>query len=305
MLLQSGKKKEAAKELLALYEKATNNDYKLEVIDVLLNALDPVKENGKLIKAADEGVKIAHQINRKDVKAYLMARKADFLMKEISLLKYSQHNLKLAPDWLGFATEADKNEHGRLTREIARLENEIDSLMKEAISTSEVAGNKKTEGHVLMSLGQVISTRYLHFKMDAMKGSSRRAKWWLRLAPLRRHGLENYLFFSFGQIKQLREYILTFTGAFLKAAKIFQVIDDSMEAYALYNLANNLNTAFEFKKAIKHLAQAKVVAQKHNEHFLIKQIEGMKQIIHDKNKNVPNYFEGETRDFPEKIDNNQ
>lgn len=304
-LLQSGRKEEAAKELLALYEKATNNGYRLEVIDVLLSALDPIKENDKLIKTADEGVKIAHQMNRKDVEAYLMARKADFFTNEVSLLKYNQHNLKLASDWVGFATEADKNEYERLTREIMRLENETDSLIEEAISISEGIGNKKTEGYVWMSLGQVISTRYLHFKMDAMKGSSRRAKWWLRLTPLRRHGLENYLFFSFGQIKQLREYISTFTEAFLKATKIFRGINDSAEAYALYNLANNLNIAFEFKKARKYLAQARAVAQKHNELFLLKQIEEMEQIVRDKHRNTPNYLEGETRNFPKKIDDNQ
>jgi len=170
--------------------------------------------------------------------------------------------------------------------------------LEKAMGIAQSTGNKKTKGYVWMSLGQVNSARYQHAKKEAVGDSARRASWWLRLAPLRRHGLENYLFFSFKTIKKLRGYISNFTDAFLKAAEIFREINDSAETYAFYNLANNLNTASKFKEARKYLEQAKLVAQKHNERFLLRQIEEMEQIIRDKHKNIPNYLEGETRDFP-------
>ena len=76
---------------------------------------------------------------------------------------------------------------------------------------------------------------------------------------------------------------------------MFREINDPREAHAFYNLANHLRIAFRFRQATNYLKQARVVAQKHNEQLLLKQIDELARIVKARNKDVPNYLEGETR----------
>lgn len=139
------------------------------------------------------------------------------------------------------------------------------------------AGNKRIEAHVWVSLGEVNVGRYMHFKMQAMIGSVGKAKWWHRLSLLRRYGLENYLFYDLRQIRELRNYIAQFTSSLLRAASLFKEINDSGEAYTLYNLSNHLRTAFKFREASRYIKRAEAVARNYNEELLLKNIEEMKK----------------------------
>lgn len=299
-LMNAGKGQEAAQEFWRLYRSVRNAGLRLQVIDALMNAVDPVRENSTRIALANEGMHIAQQIQRDELRAYMMGRKASFLSMEVTFLKHRQVSLKLTPGWLGFATEAEKTEHEGISESIERIEGEIDALLRDALTIAQETADKKLEASIWMAHGDVSSRKYMFFKMNVMVGNPTRpqwkARWWNRLVILRRYGLENYLFYSWREIKELRCYISHFTECFLRAAHLYRDTNDAAEANALYNLANHLRTAFRFRQARKYLAQAKVIAEKNNDRFLLSRITAMEQSIRARNKDVPNYLEGETRD---------
>jgi hypothetical protein len=295
-LLRNGRKRQAAKELWDLYFKVANKGFRLQIIDALVNALDPFKDLDRLVKTVSEGIGLSDQMNRGDVKAYLMGKKASLHMNEITILQYRQQNLRLHPAWIGFATEAEKAEYETIIEKIKEIERSAGALLDRAMQIAKEVGNKRVEACVWVSSGEVNVGRYMHFKMHAMMGSIGRAKWWHRLRLLRRYGFENYLFYDLRQIRELRNYISQFTKGLLRAASLFKELNDSGEAYTLYKLSNHLRTAFRFRQASRYLKRAEAVARKYNEELLLKHIEEMKKLVKDRNKGVPNYLEGETRE---------
>lgn len=217
-------------------------------------------------------------------------------MKEIYSLKYGQHNLKLLPQrWINFSTERDQAEYSHVTQAIDDKEHEVDNLISEATKLADLTNDKIIQAYVAMSVGDVHQSRYMNLKMDAIPGRSTRAKWWLRLKPLRQGGLENYLFFNLQEIRALRNHLSRVKRSLLRAAELFRAINDPREAHAFYNLANHLRISFKFRQAINYHKHARVVAQKHNQQLLLKQIDELTKIVISRNKNVPNYLEGETR----------
>lgn len=295
-LLRSGRRKEATKEFLNLYTKVRNIGLRLQLIDALMSSLDPIRETNKLIQVADDGIKSAEQLSRPDMKARFMAAKATYIMKDIYSLKYRQHNLKLLPQrWINFSTERDHAEYSHVTQAIADKEHEVDSLISEATKLADVTDDKIVQAYVAMSVGDVHQSRYMNVKMDAIPGRPTRAKWWLRLKLLRQLGLENYLFFNVREIRALRIHLSRVKRSFLQAAELFRAINDPREAHAFYNLANHLRISFKFRQATNYLNHARIVAQKHNQHLLLKQIDELTKIVKSRNENIPNYVEGEIR----------
>src|SRR3989338_8170802 len=116
-LIIEGRRKEAVAELLALEKVITDKNLRIQLIDTMLSALDPVKENAKLIELSDEAITIT---DNKNLQAFFMSRKADFLMGKITFLLYDRTNLKLSPGWIEFSIEADKREYEALTMEIEK-----------------------------------------------------------------------------------------------------------------------------------------------------------------------------------------
>ena len=296
-LLSKGRKQEAAKELWTLYTTVASKSFRLQVIvDGLVNALHPFKDLDQLMTVVNEGISLSEQMNKADIQAYLMAKKASLHMNEITILQYRQQNLRLHPAWIAFATEAEEAEYRAITEKINEIEESADALLGPALQMANETENKRTEACVWVSTGEVNVGRYMHFKMQAMMGSVERAKWWRRLSLLRRYGLENYLFYNLREIRELRNYIAQFTSSLLRAASLFQEIIDSEEAYSLFKLSNHLRTAFKFREARKYLKRAETVARNYNQELLLKHVEEMKKRIKSRNKDVPNYLEGETRE---------
>lgn len=124
-----GRKREAAKELWTLYAKVASKGFRLQIIDGLVNALDPFKDLDRLMMAVNEGTALAEQMNRADIQAYLIAKKASLHMNEISILQYRQQNLRLHPAWIGFATEAERAEYRAITEKINEIETSADTLL--------------------------------------------------------------------------------------------------------------------------------------------------------------------------------
>ena len=91
-LLMKGRGKEASTVLLPLYQQTTKKGFKLQLIDALLTALDPLQENQKLIDMAFEGIRLANELRASDLQAHFMAKKADFLMNNVLLDQHQRAN---------------------------------------------------------------------------------------------------------------------------------------------------------------------------------------------------------------------
>lgn len=294
-LLMNGRRKEAAAELLNLESKITDKNLRVQLIDASLSALDPVKESDKLIEMSEEGIKIAGDYGKKDMQAHFMSRRADFLMTKVAFLQYRRQNLKLAPGWIEFSTEADKQEYEKLTAQVEKLEKEVNDLLAQALILAEQSGNKNVFGRVLMAKGSVESLRYIHYKTECMRGNLR-TRLWLKFEFLRYPFFEHLIIFSGKNAQKLQSFVDTFTANFLKAAQIFEDSGDSTAGYAYHNLANDLKTAYRFREARKYLEKAKSIAVKHNDPLLKQQVEMLVKAIRAKNRDIPDYLNGETRE---------
>ncbi len=295
-LIEKGKRSDARAALLALEPNLKNPNLRLQLIDASLGVLDPLKDNTTQIRLASEGIRMATAAGLGYLQAHFMARSADLLMMQVALRQHRQKKLKLAQEWMEFSTEADKREYEQLTEEVDKLEKEIDGLSSGAIALAEASGDKRIQGYVLLSKAGIESSRYLRFKADCMVHSFR-AKLWMKYEFMRLPFFETLMMFSNGDAKKLQAYIKLFTKSFLDAARLFESIDDSTAAVAYHNLANDLKGAYRFRAARKYLAMGKANALKHSDEQMLRRIELMEKEIKGKNRNLPDYLNGETRDL--------
>lgn len=288
-LLADGHREKAAAELMILETVIMDKNLRIQLIDAALSAIDPVKENGKLIQLSDEGISIADDYDRKDLQIIFMSRKADFLMGKITFLQYDRHNLKLSPDWIEFSTEVDKKEYEKLTSEIEKVNDEINTLLNNALMLAEQSNDKRLVARVLMASASTESARYFHYKMEYMPNGFR-AKLWLKFEFMRFPFFERLFIFSNEKGKILNNFIDSFTKKFLKAAQILEKLNDSMAGYAYYNLANDLKSVYKFKEAEKYLLKTQIIVKKHSDCLLEKQTKLLEKAIKARNRDVPDYI---------------
>lgn len=291
-LLMSGRRKEASASLLPLYQQARKKRFKIQVIDALLSALDPIVENHRLIDMASEGVSLADELGESDLKAHFMSRKAEFLMAKTSLCHYKCANLKLAPGWIEFSTEADRNNYDFLVKNNNEYEIEIDQLLNEALAIATRTSNKKVLAFILISRASVQSSRYIEYKMDCIRGAWRTK---VRLL-LYRMGFEVPILFGIKNARVLKTYISSFTADYLRAAKLFEEIEDDGAGYAYFDLAVNLKSSYHFRKANKFLRRARTIAKKYNNELMLAKIKDLAKSIKARNRDVPDYDRGEKRE---------
>lgn len=295
-LVLQGDRAAARAALLSLEPRIKDQHMRVQLIDAMLSVLDPLTDNAKQVELSVEGAQIAETIGLPDLAADFMARKADFLMLQVSIRQHRMAMLKLAPNWIEFATEVEKAEYESLATKIAKLEQEIDALLSHAISQAEGSGDKRDLGFVLMSKAAIESSRYLQFK-TAYMAHGIRAKLWIKFRFMRYPFFEYLLTAWNGDAKKANILFNSFRDSLLKAARLFEEINDSNAGAAYYNLANNLRTAYKFRSARKYLNKAEVIALKHNDKIVLKQVEEMRQVIRNKNKDVPDYLNGERREW--------
>lgn len=290
-LLKTGRRKEASRIFLQLYQQTTNNRFKLQILDPLITALDPTQENKKLIDLCSDGIDLAAVLGFSDLQAHFMGRKADFLVNKLSVYQYHRACLKLAPGWIEFSTESDKKKHEFLTKKIEELEIEIDRLLGDAFKLGEAIGNKKISAFILMSKASVESSRYFQYKMDYL-----RVPWKAKIALLlNRLGYESTLIFGFKHSQVLKGYIRSCIADYNNAAKLLEEINDDGARFAYYNLAVHLKSTYRFRMAKKCLRKAKAIAERNRDSQLLARIKALEASIMAKNRDVPNYIEGETR----------
>lgn len=290
-LLMSGRCDEASAIFLKLYGQNISKSFKIQLIDALLASLDTLNESEKLISLVSEGVTIAEQVNDLSAKAYFLSRKADFLMHKKSLLEYRRVNLKLTPGWFCFSLEEEKKKYEAISQEVDKLEKEISFLLAEAVELAENQGDKKCLALILMSKASIESSRYLQYKADLIMKNGR-AKLFNFFHKI---GYEIPILYGLGNFKVLKNCKINFSKSYLKAAKLFEEIDDMESASAYYDLAVHLSTAYDFRKAKRYLDIAEKLAKKYGYMLVIEKIKGFRVIVKNRNKDVPNYLEGERR----------
>jgi tetratricopeptide (TPR) repeat protein len=95
---------------------------------------------------------------------------------------------------------------------------------------------------------------------------------------------------------ELRQLLGESEARYLEAAEEFRAAEEELNAaYALYNLANYLRSAYRFTKAKSYLDQALALAEKYGDQRLLKNMRGLEKSIRAKNRDIPNYAAGERR----------
>jgi len=294
-LAVQGSHSKARDMVLQLETRVKEPGLRLQLIDVAQSVLKNVEDNDKKAALSAEGARIAEAIGRIDLQSHFMATTADLKMLQVALIHHSRSMLKIAPRWFEFATEADMTEYELLTTLIEQRENEIDALLSQAVSHSERSGDKKIQASVLMSMGSIESHRYQLCKMDCMRGV--RAKLWTMFEFMHYPFFEYLLTFWNGDAQILNAHFKSFTTSFLTAAKLASEIGDPLAGYAYYNLAVHLKSTYRFGPAKRRLAKARIIALKHNDAALIKQLEALEKYIKQRNRDIPDYLSGETREL--------
>jgi len=294
-LATQGKHSEARDAVLRLEPCIKELGMRLQLIDVAMSVLNNVKDNAKKAALSHEGTRIAEKIGRPDLQAHFMAKTADLATLRVAMWHHRRSILKLAPRWFQFATETDNREYESLSTLIDNLEREIDTLLSQANTLAERSGDKKIHASVLMSRGSIESARYLRFQADCLRGV--RAKLWAKFRFVRYPIFLYLLTFSNGDARILITYVKSFIGSFLKAAQLSEQIDDPLAGYAYYNLANHLRSAYRFSAAKRYLRKARTIALKHKDTALMPQLEQMEKYIRAKNRDIPDYLSGETREL--------
>jgi len=295
-ILLRGDKKEAARQLWCLEPKISDKKMRIQLIDGLLSASNPIDGGEKLLNLNQEGIKIAKEFNNKLIEAHFILRRCSLLMGKLIFPQHEQSNLKLSPDWLEFSTESDKLGHEELGKEIKKIEDEIENLFSQAVKIAKEENNKQTLANVLLSRGNQTNINLLRFKSECIRGKLG-VKLWVKFDLLRRPLFDILIVMNIKQWKKIRQMTKSFTQDIINAAEIFEDLGDVSAGYAYYTLANDLNTVYRFGAASKYIIKAKSIAQKYKDALLLKQIEILQTVIKEKNRKIPNYIEGERREF--------
>jgi len=290
-----GKKEEARKILLKLYESTNlNMNIKLNVILILLAVIDHVRENDQLVKLADEGIKISQKIGKVDVKLYLLTRKSHFLISKMAFLTHRKKNLMLSAavfDWIDFSLEKDKKEYEYISAQREQLKKETDALEADIMK---IIGNEKDHylrGNIFMSLGESYGTKFLDTQTDLMVGGKIKTKL-ANIHLIKRWGLDKYLIFDRGSRKKINECAKKCIGFFERSITEFTAGDKKSDlAHAYYNLSIQYNTMYKFAEARKCLDLAEELAKATEEQYLLNQIIAFRKQVKDQNRHIRNYVE--------------
>ncbi len=295
-LISVGRRGEASRILLNIYKRTTNQDIKLQVILALIVSLNQIEHNKLLIQLCNEGIKIAAYL-QPNTQGYLMANKAIFLINHIALLIYRKSNLKLAPGWLGFSTEAEKHEFEELNRQITSGEHEVDNLIEESLKIANGQDKKSLQGHIYHAIGKIYGSKYFNYNLEYAV-QNRKITWLSNHYLIRRFNLYKYLIYSRGQRKKLNESVALTIENLLEAVQLFKDAGNEPSAsYALFDLSMQLKNFNRFRKASKYLATSKTIAEKHNDAELLRNIDVVGRSIKMRNTDIPNYLEGESRNI--------
>jgi len=298
--IKSGESKKARPLLLKLFA-SKNLGIKMYAGMNLTNILDRTTENKKLIYVTNETINVASKIGQNDIKICLLARKAEFLFQELSLLTYRLKNLKLAANvfrWIDFSLEKNKKEFEATIIKKENLEKEISSLETDILASISSITDSSMRGHIFMSLAEISFSRFLYYNLDLVIASPLRSKI-MNIYFVKRWNLDKLIGFNKNARKKIRKSYKMSINYFEKSIREYEAdSDEPNTAQAFYNLATKFTLTYHFSKANRYLIQAKRLAEKNNARFLFPQIYELEKRIKDKYKHVRNYVEERGLDLP-------
>lgn len=263
---------------------------------VLVERLKAVEHLDKFLQVCDVGIGCTQRMRDSLSEAYLLGKKAEGLAI-LNGMRFvpERKRLRMAPGWFGFSLERDEAQYKELTQEIEANEAELDGMLAKAVATAERAGSHSTKAQVLLCAGRVHLNRYMNLKTEYLKGATMVPRGLLRL--LRPYRLDDFLYFAKDERARMTMCLKQCEASYLTAAKEFQEDgDEPAIAYAYYNLANDLRSAFRFRKAKKYLRLARSIAERHGDNNLLPGIKVLERSIRMKNRDTPNYLAGERRE---------
>ncbi len=273
---------------------------RLDVIMLLLVVYDHVSENDKLLLATDEAIKIATMLGNDPVQTYLVGRKAIFLTSSLSSMVHRQKNLMLSSnvfEWIDFSLERDKKEYEAIIEKRVALEKEIAMLIEEVIAKTEESSDHYFRGSSLSAIGDFYSSIYFYYLLDFQSGGRIKSKI-ANMYFVRRWNLIFFLYDKISRQKILESKKKCF-HYFERSIEEFRLGEhESEEVHALYNLAVKLKLTNHFQRANKLLMEAKILARKLQEVYLLKQIETLEEETAKKNRHIRDYVSELGLDMP-------
>ena len=303
--ITSGQKEEA----ISLLEKlcsSKNPEIKLNATTNLLDQIDRVTENKKCIALTNQAIQLAATLGSKGTLVYLLSRKAEFLLGELTSLAYRQGNLKLAArvfQWIDFSLERDKKEYETIIAEKERIGKEIFSLEHDVIAAIQPSKDNYLRGRIFMSFGEIFFERFLLHQLDLAFAGRLKSKI-MNIYYVKRWHLNLMIGFDKQARKKILEAFKKSINYYEKAIKEFK--EDNLEtdlAYALHGLAVKYTLTYRFSRAKKYLNQARQIAERKNEKALIFQANELEKRIKDKYKHPKNYVEELGLDLPKSLHN--
>jgi len=155
--------------------KSKNPLIKLNAILLLDAVVNPVEENEKLLKLAEEGLTIATQIGAMDAFGILLCRKAASLAARLGLMTHRKSCLNLSAsvfNWIEFALEDNKQEFEYIVAEGKRINQQTEDIEKQVLAHIEEYGDSSYKSQIYMSLGELYSSKFMQAKADLMQGGS-------------------------------------------------------------------------------------------------------------------------------------
>lgn len=200
----------------------------------------------------------------------------------------------MPPGWFGFGLESEEKEYAELTKQIEANDRDADALTSAARDIAEKAGVGTTIAQILMCMGTMAFQRYMSLKVDGLPSRIHVPQW--LLTRLRECSLDECVLYDGQTRHQLRTLVAQCEERYLEAVKVLQNAgDDFLEAYAYYNLANNLRSMYRLGSASKYLRRARSLAVKQDNKQLLTSIPHLEKSIRLKNRDTPNYAAGERR----------
>jgi hypothetical protein len=179
-------------------------------------------------------------------------------------------------------------------RQIEANEAEAEGLIRAAVAICVDTGDQSTKGHVLICAGTAAFQRYVSRKIDDLPSRIRIPRRLMRW--LREHRLDECLLYDAKSRREMRKLVEHCEAIFLEAIDLFHVVgEEDTVAYTLYNLANNLRSAYRFRKAARYLERARAIAEQFHSEALLSSIRTLERSITLKNRDTPNYAAGEQR----------
>ncbi len=270
----------------------------------LLSTLNRVTESQKLREVVDAAIKLAAELRRTDVYAYLLAQKATYLFDQLNTLVYRQRNLILASalfKWIDFSLDRDKQEFEANTKACGQLEKEIGKLAAEALKLAESVTNHYTRGHIFSTVADVHFSTLLYQQLKNTAGG-RIASSIANLYYVRRLHLDRFIVLDRRTRKAIREAKRETFRLFAKALAEFQAggLQGDL-AYVYYNLALKRKLTFNFARARRYIKIAKRMAEANNDRHLLNRAVDLEKDIQDKYRHPRDYVKEWGLDLPRSV----